>query len=53
MATTDTQCAIQRFVTNSEYDHIGLVVNFNGEVKIFESNADEGVNVYNWVQFQA
>lgn len=35
MSTTDTQCAIQRFVTNSEYDHIGLVVNFNGEIKIF------------------
>jgi palmitoyltransferase len=52
MSTTDTQCAIQRFVTNSEYDHIGMIVNFNGEVKIFEANADEGVNVYNWAQFQ-
>ena len=35
MTTTDTQCAIQRFVTNSEYDHIAMVVKFHGELKIF------------------
>ena len=53
MTTTDTQCAIQRFVTNSEYDHIAMVVKFHGELKIFQANADEGVSVYNWAQFQA
>lgn len=52
MSTTDTECAIQRFVTNSEYDHIGLIVKFHNEIKIFESNVNEGVNIYTWSQFQ-
>lgn len=53
MSTSDAQCALQRFVTNSEYDHVAMVVRFNGTVKIFEANADEGVNVYSWPQFQS
>lgn len=36
MKTSDSKCAIQRLVTNSEYDHISMVVKFpNKTVKIF------------------
>jgi glyoxylase-like metal-dependent hydrolase (beta-lactamase superfamily II) len=54
MRTENTQCALQRFITHSEYDHIGLVVRFaDNQVKIFEANADDGVNLYDWDQFQS
>ena len=53
MSTGEAQCALQRFVTNSEYDHVAMVVRFQGGVKIFEANAGEGVSVYSWPQFQS
>ena len=51
MSTNDSQSAVQRFLTNSEYDHIAMVVKFQDVVKIFEANADDGVNMYSWDQF--
>lgn len=52
MKTGDTQSALQRFVTNSEYDHVGILIKFaHNQVKIFEANADDGVNLYDWDQF--
>ena len=52
MKTSDSKCAVQRLVTNSEYDHISMVIKFpNGTVKIFEANADEGVQLYSWEDF--
>jgi hypothetical protein len=49
MKTNDSKCALQRLVTNSEYDHISMVIKFpNGCVKIFEANASEGVQLYEW-----
>jgi len=35
MSTNDSQSALQRFLTNSEYDHIAMVVRFQDVVKIF------------------
>ena len=36
MTTDDSKCALQRLVTNSEYDHIAMVLKFpNKSVKIF------------------
>lgn len=36
MKTQTTQCAFQRFITHSEYDHVGLLVKFaDKKVKIF------------------
>lgn len=53
MKTVDTSCAIQRLVTNSEYDHVSMVVKFGeNDIKIFESNATEGVKLYDWEEFQ-
>lgn len=41
MKTDDSKCALQRLVTNSDYDHISMVVKFSdNDVKIFEANAD-------------
>jgi len=52
MRTEDTKCALQRLVTSSEYDHVGMLIKFgNNQVKIFESNADEGVSIYDWDKF--
>ena len=51
MSTNDSPSAVQRFLTNSEYDHIAMVVRFQDVVKIFEANADDGVNIYSWDQF--
>ena len=49
MKTNDSKCALQRLMTNSQYDHISMVVKFpNGLVKIFQANADEGVQLYDW-----
>lgn len=36
MKTEDAACALQRLVTNSEYDHVSMIVKFsNKDVKIF------------------
>jgi hypothetical protein len=36
MKTEDSSCALQRLVTNSEYDHVSMIVKFNNkDVKIF------------------
>ena len=52
MKTEDSSCALQRLVTNSEYDHVSMIVKFNNkDVKIFQANADEGVQIYDWDHF--
>lgn len=52
MKTDDSKCALQRLVTNSDYDHISMIVKFSdNDVKIFEANADEGVKIYDWNEF--
>lgn len=41
-------------VTNSEYDHVGVVLRCgNGQVKVFEANAEEGVGLYDWDHFHS
>lgn len=39
----------QRLLTNSEYDHVGVVLrNKKNELFIFESSSDEGVGMTPW-----
>ena len=49
-----SSCSLQRLVTNSEYDHVSLIIRFdNADLQIFESNANEGVSLYGWQQFHS
>lgn len=54
MKTTEdsNSSSFQRMITHSEFDHMGLIMKYdNGDVKIFESNGVEGVNLNDWVTF--
>lgn len=54
MRTESNKCALQRFITHSEYDHIAMVVKFaDNQLKVFEANPDDGVNLYDWDQYQS
>ena len=50
--TKNTGATIQRVLTNSEYDHVAMVVKFRKkEIMVFESNAIHGVSVFEWNQY--
>ena len=52
MRTAASGCAFQRMMTDSEYDHIGMIVRFrDGSLKVFEANNCEGVALYEWSQY--
>lgn len=43
---------VQRVFTDSEYDHVGLVLrNKKNELFIYESTSDTGVGLTSWKQF--
>lgn len=43
---------LQRFFTNSDFDHIAMVVKLrNKDLMVFESNQMHGVSVYDWKQY--
>ena len=48
----DYCCSFQRMITHSDYDHIAMVMKFdNGDVKVFESNTADGVQIYLWKDY--
>ena len=50
--TKNTGAKIQRVITNSDYDHVAMVVKFRKkEVMVFESNQMHGVAVFEWNQY--
>jgi hypothetical protein len=43
---------LQRFITNSDYDHVGMILKSNGnELYLFECTSTYGVSVYNLDSF--
>lgn len=50
--TNNTGAKIQRVLTNSDFDHVAMVVRFRQkEVMVFESNRLYGVSIYEWKQY--
>lgn len=50
--TKNTGAQLQRFFTNSDFDHVAMVVKFRkNELMIFESNQMYGVSIYDWKQY--
>ncbi|KAL4477079.1 hypothetical protein ABPG72_015392 [Tetrahymena utriculariae] len=46
--------AIQRTLTKSQYDHVGMILKYKcGKVVLFESNTKNGVNLTPWEQISA
>ncbi|CAK93081.1 unnamed protein product (macronuclear) [Paramecium tetraurelia] len=42
-------CQLQRLITNSEYDHVALLLRNNKNLlHVFEANSDDGVCIYTW-----
>lgn len=43
---------LQRGLTNSDFDHVGMIVKFlSGEVVVFETNQHSGVAMFEWHQY--
>ena len=44
---------MQRMVTGSQYDHIGMMIKYpkSGHIQIFESLTSSGVSKWNWDNF--
>ena len=50
--TDNIAALIQRAITRSSYDHIGIVVKFNEcDLRIFDCNPDTGVSLDDWDNF--
>lgn len=50
--TKNTGAQLQRFITNSDFDHVAMVVKFRkNDLMIFESNQMYGVSIYDWKQY--
>lgn len=49
--TNNTGANLQRFFTNSDFDHVAMVVRINGEPMVFESNPSYGVCLFGWHEF--
>jgi len=50
--TKNTGARFQRFITNSDFDHVAMVVKFKkNDLMIFESNQMYGVSIYDWKQY--
>ena len=49
--TDHTAGKLQRFFTQSNYDHVAMIIRINGEVMVFEANQNDGVAVYAWRKF--
>ncbi|EAR84066.2 PH domain protein (macronuclear) [Tetrahymena thermophila SB210] len=46
--------AIQRTLTTSQYDHVGMILKYKcGKIVLFESNLKNGVNLTPWEQISA
>ncbi|KAL4430444.1 hypothetical protein ABPG74_013294 [Tetrahymena malaccensis] len=46
--------AIQRTLTTSQYDHVGMILKYKcGKIVLFESNTKNGVNLTPWEQISA
>ena len=41
--TDHTSGKLQRFLTNSDYDHVAMVIRLNGDLMVFEANHDVGM----------
>ena len=50
--TKNTGAQLQRFITNSDFDNVAMVVKFRkNDLMIFESNQMYGVSIYDWKQY--
>ncbi len=50
--TKNTGAQLQRLFTNSDFDHVAMVVKFGKhDLMIFESNQMYGVSIYDWKQY--
>lgn len=50
--TKNTGAKIQRMITNSDFDHVAMVVKFrHNEPMVFESNQSYGVSIFDWGQY--
>ena len=51
--TKTTTSKIQRMLTGSQYDHIGMMIKYpkSGHIQIFESLTSSGVSKWNWENF--
>lgn len=50
--TKNTGAQLQRFITNSDFDHVAMVVKFGkNDLMVFQSNQMYGVSIYNWRQY--
>ncbi|KRX03224.1 hypothetical protein PPERSA_09236 [Pseudocohnilembus persalinus] len=50
--TDNIGAVLQRKVTRSKYDHVGIVVRFSeNDVRVFDANCDTGVTLMQWEQF--
>lgn len=50
--TKNTGAQLQRFITNSDFDHVAMVVKFRkNDLMVFESNQMYGVSIYDWRQY--
>ena len=49
--TKNTGAKIQRMITNSNFDHVAMVVKMGRELMVFESNQLFGVSIYQWRQY--
>ena len=48
--TSSSQCKAVQIATNSQYTHIGIVVNCNGDLKVLEAlNPVRYTNFYEWI----
>jgi hypothetical protein len=42
-------CKLQRALTGSDYDHVGLVLKYgSGKMYIMEATSQIGVGIFNW-----
>eukprot|EP00811_Abedinium_folium_P037216 NODE_9852_length_1394_cov_9.374901.p1 GENE.NODE_9852_length_1394_cov_9.374901~~NODE_9852_length_1394_cov_9.374901.p1 ORF type:complete len:406 (-),score=104.07 NODE_9852_length_1394_cov_9.374901:177-1322(-) len=49
----DRPCAVTRVLTNSEYDHVGLLLRqANGNLLLLEATGDQGVDIVSWRHFK-
>lgn len=50
--TNNIGAKLQRFFTNSDFDHIAMVIRFRaGDLIVFESNYTHGVAIYEWKKY--
>lgn len=50
--TDNVGAILQRKITGSRFDHVGVVVKFSKyDIRIFDANCDTGVSLLNWDQF--